>query len=140
LVFVFNDANLNETRTEPMLFQVQTEFNLNVFGVYPNPFEEQTRIVYEISGEQSAEVLEIKIYNVAGKLINSLKNGEIGATGFILENLASTDLNSTGAKIVIWTGQDEVGAPVANGVYYVRIRATYQGKSYEQILKAAKVR
>ncbi|MDX2127481.1 MAG: C25 family cysteine peptidase [Chloroherpetonaceae bacterium] len=140
LIFVFNDANLNETRTEPMLFQVQTEFNLNVYGVYPNPFEEQTRIVYEISGEQAAEVLEIKIYNVAGKLINSLRNGEIGATGFILENLASTDLNSTGAKIVIWTGQDKDGAPVANGVYYIRIRATYQGRSFEQILKAAKVR
>ena len=49
------------------------EFDKNMLTNYPNPFSGSTTIEYGIKGRLKAEPVEIRIYNVAGQLIETIK-------------------------------------------------------------------
>lgn len=70
---------------------------------YPNPFNAATRIRFALP--RAAEV-EVKIFDVAGRELNELANGE----------------RATGHHEVIWNGRGRNGEELSSGVYLVRLR------------------
>lgn len=90
---------------------------------YPNPFNPETTINYQIPHE--AEVT-LKVFNVAGQLVNSLQENEQPA----------------GVYSIIWSGTDLLGNNVPSGVYFYQISAIEisSGKSFVETRKMVLVR
>ncbi|HPV14640.1 MAG TPA: choice-of-anchor J domain-containing protein [Candidatus Cloacimonadota bacterium] len=71
---------------------------------YPNPFNPETRISYDL---RQAQDVKLEIYNVRGQLVRTLVN----------EN------KTAGKHSAIWNGLDEQNRPVASGIYYYKLTA-----------------
>ena len=76
---------------------------------YPNPFNPETWIPYQLS--EPAEVT-LHIYAVNGRLIRTLALGHQPAGMYQSKNQAA-----------YWDGKNEVGEPVASGVYFYTLTA-----------------
>jgi len=74
-----------------------------LFQNYPNPFNPSTVISYQIS---DASLVQIKIYDVLGKEVNTLINEQ----------------KTVGKYNVVWNGTDNKGSKVSSGVYMYRIQ------------------
>jgi hypothetical protein len=106
MIYVRAADNLNN-RSEisaEIMVTLGTELVLGYLVGYPNPFEENATLVYDLTREADVTV---RIYSTAGRLIRTLQ--ETGLPG----------QNST----LLWDGRDEAGDPVANGVYFVKLDA-----------------
>jgi hypothetical protein len=75
---------------------------LTVLPSYPNPFNPSTTIRYELSNDQE---VRLAVYDVQGRLVRSLVDG----------------VETAGVHKVAWKGIDNQGAPVASGIYFVRL-------------------
>lgn len=73
---------------------------------YPNPFNPQTTITYEIP-EPADAVVTLKIFDMAGRLIKTLQEGKMSA----------------GQHSISWDGKDESGSSVTSGVYFCHLSA-----------------
>jgi flagellar hook assembly protein FlgD len=73
-------------------------------GVYPNPFAEFTNFTFDL--DETTEV-SLVIYDLSGKLIRTLADREF----------------DSGTNQVRWDGNNNFGNPVANGVYFYRLKA-----------------
>ena len=128
------DVNGNYSNKE-VIFKVSAEFDILVYGNYPNPFKEKTVISYFVNSDNNLDKFSIKIYTVSGRLIRS-KSLDID------ESLYS-DINDPylGPSFheLIWNGDDDKGNQVANGVYYAVIKGKYQGKTVTKTLKMARL-
>lgn len=71
---------------------------------YPNPFNDNTVISYVLASKTS---MDLSIYNLEGQRIAELTSG----------------LQSAGNYSVKWDGIDDIGKPVASGIYLVRLKA-----------------
>ena len=69
---------------------------------YPNPFNPQTIIPYELF---SSELVKIDIIDITGRTIRSLKNGT----------------QSSGSYYVIWNGKNNSGKDVSSGTYFCKM-------------------
>ncbi len=138
VAFIFYDANLNMRRSDTLRFVVEDNFRLRVYGAYPNPFADRTFIGYEIIGQEPADEFEIKIYTASGRLINTFRQPGVPPPGF--ESNANLTFTQVGGRVVEWTGLDERGNPVANGVYYAKVRLVLRGRVLEDIIKIARLR
>jgi YVTN family beta-propeller protein len=69
----------------------------------PNPFNPTTTIVFSLPEKGH---VNLSIYNVEGKLINTLVD----------------ETHTAGAKKVTWNGTDARGGKVSSGVYFYRLR------------------
>ncbi|MDW8466426.1 MAG: hypothetical protein RML35_09720 [Chloroherpetonaceae bacterium] len=136
--FIFHDANLNVRRSDTLRFVVEDAFRLRVYGAYPNPFEDRTYIGYEIIGQEPADEFEVKIYTASGRLINTFRQPGVAPPGF--ENNSNLTFTQVGGRVVEWTGLDERGNSVANGVYYAKVRVVLRGRVQEEIIKIARLR
>jgi len=76
---------------------------------YPNPFNPETWIPYQLS---EASDVRIRIYNVYGQLVRTLKIGHKAAGSYTSRH-----------KAAHWDGRNEVGEEVASGVYFYSIQA-----------------
>jgi predicted DNA-binding protein (UPF0251 family) len=76
---------------------------------YPNPFNPETWIPYQI--REPGEVA-IRIYDVQGRLVRTLDLGQRDA-GFYLGR----------TKAAYWNGQNSAGEKVASGTYFYQIKA-----------------
>jgi hypothetical protein len=145
LQFVFHDANLNQVRSEKMRFNVSGDFDLVAHGAYPNPFTERTFIAYQVINPiQEADAFELKIYTVSGRLIATCRepgprNLNIFPTGSQVSDGVG-ELRGSGDHALIWTGKDDGGNEVANGVYYGKLRITSRGRALEKIIKIVRLR
>lgn len=142
LQFVFHDANLNAVRSEKMLFNVSADFELIVHGAYPNPFNERTFIAYQIINPiEEADAFELKIYTVSGRLIATCREpGSRALEVFPRGSQKDDGLRGNGDHALIWTGKDDGGNEVANGVYYGKLRITSRGRALEKIIKIVRLR
>jgi len=73
-------------------------------GVSPNPFNPVTEIAYGLPEDGR---VALRVYNVAGKLVRVLVDGEVDA----------------GYHAAIWDGRDDRGEAVSSGVYFCRMEA-----------------
>jgi hypothetical protein len=86
-------------------------------GNYPNPFNPETIISYDIKGQQP---VRIEIYNTKGQLIRTLVN----------------ELKNNGHHTAVWNGRDDHGKSVASGIYHYRMQAgDYKANRRMMLLK-----
>jgi hypothetical protein len=69
---------------------------------YPNPFNPATRIEFSLPVQSRTT---LKVYDVIGREVATLLNGERNAGRFTVE----------------WNGRDQFNAPVASGIYFYRL-------------------
>ena len=88
-----------------------TQFHLS--ASYPNPFRIAANaalavIRYQLPRRREAEPVTLRIYDVLGRQVATLVDGEIQASGFYR---------------VAWDGRDQQGALVRNGIYFYQLRS-----------------
>jgi len=128
-----SDVNGNSSVKEWQLV-VNDQFDVHIFGNYPNPFTDFTVFSYFVTGDVLDE-FEIRIYTVSGRLIKRIMEDENtihDTRGFGAKNLGYNEL--------MWDGTDREGVKVANGVYFAFIRAKLGDETREEILKVAKLK
>ena len=72
---------------------------------FPNPFNPETQIRFSMGGQEN---VTLTIYDIMGRRVRSLINGESYSSGF---------------HVINWDGKDNVGQKVASGMYIYRISA-----------------
>ena len=85
---------------------------------YPNPFNPTTIVSFTIPGQSGNEHVTLRVYDVAGRLIQTLID----------------EPRSAGLHTVQWNGQDLHGSPVASGVYFYRIQWNGNTQSRKMVL------
>ena len=76
---------------------------------YPNPFNPETWIPYQLAKRADAS---ISIYSSDGKLVRTLKLGKQAAGVY-----------ESRSRAAYWNGKNEVGESVASGVYFYTLKA-----------------
>jgi hypothetical protein len=107
--------------TDLLRFGVESEFAVRDLTNFPNPFQDGTDIIFQLTAPAS---IELRIFTVAGKkLATFVTKGE------------------NGYNRIYWNGRDADGDEVANGVYLYRITAKTEGKEVRsEIQKAMRIR
>ncbi len=75
---------------------------LAVTGITPNPFNPRTKIAFAVP---QAGLVNVRIHDMRGRVVKTLVSGDMAA----------------GRHERVWEGRDDDGAPVATGVYLVRV-------------------
>ncbi len=98
----------NNSSTAEIFFEVASSEQLTVQNVYnyPNPFQRETVFTFQHNQNVPIDV-EIKVYTVAGRLIAELQ--EYSVTDRFVR--------------IPWTGYDDDGDRLANGVYFYKVIA-----------------
>lgn len=73
----------------------------------PNPFNPSTQVRFAIPAGVGAVPVALRVHDITGRLVRTLVNAP----------------QTSGFHDVVWNGTDDHGAPVATGIYFVRIRA-----------------
>lgn len=73
-------------------------------AAHPNPFNPLTTVRYGVASRGRAT---IAVYDVAGRLVRTLVDGEVDA----------------GEHVAVWDGRTDFGKRAASGVYFVRMEA-----------------
>ena len=128
------DVNGNSAQQEFELV-VAEGFDIHVYGNYPNPFQDQTIFTYFVDLNDDLDEFEIRIYTVSGRFIRKIDSD-------INNPVEAPDggARRKGYNELIWDGTDKDGNPVANGVYFAVVKASYEGETIEKIMKVAKLR
>ena len=108
------------------MMQLRNPDEFNLYQNYPNPFSNQTTIMYDIPSLMvNMADIEIHIYNTLGKLVRTIDEGDKGA----------------GQHTTIWDGKNDDGENVSSGVYFYQLRANVDGQSdYNKTKKMVIVR
>jgi len=83
----------------------------------PNPFNPTTTIAYSLAGRSR---VTIRIYDVAGRIVRTLVDGEA----------------EPGEHTVIWDGATDAGQRAASGVYFVRMEGAGDDGRFSRTVKA----
>ncbi|CUT01226.1 C25 family cysteine peptidase [Candidatus Kryptobacter tengchongensis] len=138
--FAVRDVNGNWSDEVKVSFKVVLNFDVKIYGNFPNPFSDRTFFAYEIFGSPVEEV-EFKIYTVAGRLIRNFKfpsSEPVEVYGF---QVGGTGIpTSIGYHEIWWDGTDRDGNEVANGVYFYKFSVKRGGKVQNFTGKIARVR
>ena len=76
---------------------------------YPNPFNPETWLPYELSVDSSVEIF---IYDARGVVVRHLELGHQPAGYYI-----------TKSRAVYWDGRNSTGERVSSGIYFYQLRA-----------------
>ena len=94
---------------------VPRKHELVVYPNYPNPFNPQTRIDFEMPADGWVEAV---VYDILGRKVANL------TTGFF----------STGVHTLFWNGRDEAGREMASGMYFCRVSTVSEIKARKMVL------
>ena len=72
---------------------------------YPNPFNPSTQISFDVP--QGSEHVMLNVYNILGQNVSTLVNGVMSPGRYTME----------------WNATDEIGNPVASGIYFYELRS-----------------
>ena len=116
MLYEQGDENINvDSLTTIFLSNKENNEVLNELSVYPNPFNNETTINFNLS---TNSFVSLSIYDLSGKLINNLAN----------ENL------SKGSHQIVWNGLTNEKEKTAKGIYFYSL--LIEGKHYSgKILK-----
>jgi hypothetical protein len=78
--------------------------------VFPSVARGRVNIAYNLGKAQGAKGIELKIYDISGRLVKTFALGPMPSA----------------QSLVAWTGDDNLGRPVAAGVYFVKLTADDQ--------------
>ncbi len=122
------DASNNyfDTVSYRVVFNVSKESDLRNVYNYPNPFNDDSYITFEIAGVVPPDELRIKIFTIAGRLIREI-------------NVPSSSIN-VGFNKILWDGRDEDGDEIANGVYLYKVISKFNDKTKTLIQKISKLK
>jgi len=84
-------------------------------GVSPNPFNPVTTVAYGVPSDAHVRLV---VYNVAGRQVRTLVDGEV----------------DPGYHSVVWDGRDDRGVEVGSGVYFCRMEAEGFDDSTKMVL------
>ena len=117
------DISDNYSDTILVYVNVATEFRiLDIFNL-PNPFSNSTAFTFNLAGPTNPDEVIVKIYTVAGRLIQ-----ELTTTGII------------GFNKIAWDGRDKDGDVIGNGVYLYKVIVKQGNKQIEGLSKLVKMR
>ncbi len=103
------------------LLLVRTHGKTALLPNYPNPFNPETWIPYQLSA--TADVT-IEIYSSDGQLIRTLDIGEQPA-----------GLYQNRSRAAYWNGKNQIGEPVASGVYFYTLTAGYYTGTRKMLIR-----
>lgn len=86
------------------------------FSCYPNPIINTSVISYMLS---SNSVVHLDIYNISGRLVRTLVDGEY---------------STSGEHSVIWDGKNNLGSTATPGIYFCRLECSSSVTTIEMIL------
>jgi deoxyribonuclease I len=87
--------------------QVVSAHTSSIRSIFPNPFNPETTIQYEVSKQGQ---VDLDIYNVKGQIVKS----------FSFQN------HLPGLFTQIWNGKDDTGKAQGSGVYYIRMTSNHE--------------
>ena len=90
-------------------FTTWGKMKTTLFQSYPNPFNPDTWIPYQLAEDND---VTIRIYNIKGKPICTLRLGEKQAGSYITQKQAA-----------YWDGRNDASSKVASGIYFYTLRA-----------------
>ena len=76
---------------------------------YPNPFNPETWISYQLA---KAEDVTFRIYTANGEIVRTIPLGNMPAGNY-----------KSRSRAAYWDGKNEVGEPVASGLYFYTLTA-----------------
>ena len=91
------------------LLAISTPKQTMLMANYPNPFNPETWIPYQLA--EPAEVT-VSIHSADGQLVRRLELGQLSA-----------GMYQSRSRAAYWNGKNEVGEPVASGVYFYTLKA-----------------
>ena len=97
-------------------FEVIRESSITNLMNYPNPFSNNTKFVFTLTGSEIPDEVVIQIMTVSGKVVREITEDEIG--------LIRIGRNITEYS---WDGTDEFGDALANGVYLYKVKMNMNG-------------
>ncbi len=111
-----NDINYVEETIYPVYnHDSAVFFNQNSIHNYPNPFNPETTIVFNI---KKAGQVKIDIFNIKGQMITSLSDRFFFA----------------GQHKIVWTGEDSNNEAVPSGIYLIRLSTASEKINHKVIL------
>ncbi|KAA3596301.1 MAG: hypothetical protein DWQ06_15635 [Calditrichaeota bacterium] len=124
----FNNATTVEGK---LFFASESSFELEEVYNFPNPMtknDSQTEFIFKLNHSQvnSSLDVEVKIYTLAGRLIETLKLNEQPQSG------------GSGFYSIPWSGRDRDGDKISNGTYFYYINASSETEDGE-VVKASKI-
>jgi hypothetical protein len=135
------DCNGNESERTCVQVEVSTTLELRLLGTFPNPFREEMFIAYELLGTSNVDEVELRFYTASGRSIRRMlfpTTSPTEAFGFLR---GGTGLpTAPGYHEIWWDGTDDAGRPVANGVYFYRLRVRAGETVVERRGSVARVR
>ncbi len=93
------DPNIGKENAEDITEKTVDKFA--VYANYPNPFNPETLIKYDVP---EADHVEITIFDIQGRKVTTLINSQV----------------ESGQHSVTWRGRDAYGRQVASGMYFYR--------------------
>jgi hypothetical protein len=122
------DASNNpfDSTSSISLFSVFNEFDITRVFNYPNPFTNDTHFTFELRGSELPDRVNIKVYTIAGRLIWDYE-------------VPASDMDP-GFNKIYWSGRDQDGDEVANGVYLYKVIAKFKDETKSVTQKLARVR
>jgi hypothetical protein len=116
----FDVSEINGITFEPgssaeEVIQIISKLPIRFINNYPNPFNPETTIQFELTHDSKTEV---EIFNVKGQKVTKLIDEELGM----------------GIHSIVWNGNDEHGKRVSSGVYFYQIKCDNQVKTKKMIM------
>ncbi|MFA6469375.1 MAG: C25 family cysteine peptidase [Bacteroidota bacterium] len=117
------DVAQNYSDTILIYVNVASEFRILDLYNIPNPFSNSTHFTFNLAGPSNPDEVMIKIYTVAGRLIQELNIHAI-----------------IGFNRIPWDGRDKDGDQIGNGVYFYKLIVKHENKQIEGLSKLVKMR
>ena len=100
--FVSHDATAIKHQNSNNKFQT-----FELFPNYPNPFNPETTIKYNLPAKQTVYQVKVKIYDALGRLITTLKD----------------ESQNPGMHSIRWNGKNTAGQNMPSGIYFCVVEA-----------------
>ncbi len=89
---------------------------VRLFSNYPNPFNPQTTIAFELPKQES---VNLRVFDMAARLVKELVRGAV---------------STSGRHEVVWDGRDDAGRQVASGTYFYLLEAGNYSETKRMVL------
>lgn len=121
-VYILIKARINGIEYQPITTIDRIEWiakpEFELFQNYPNPFNSSTAIKYSLPQEKSSYHVALKIYDIRGRLVNTLINQS----------------QTAGIYSLNWDGNDMNGQLVSTGMYYYTLQADKYKETNKMLL------